>query len=86
MQTQRKDLFFPLQSYSKKTLRKNVTKSARKYKRNLLMPPWASYNTPYIELIQYGRSICKKVYLHANFMLCECKWILFKNQLRKKTY
>ena len=49
-------------------------------------PPWASYNTPYIELIQYGRSICKKVYLHANFMLCECKWILFKNQLRKKTY
>ena len=26
--------FFPLQSYSKKTLRKNVPKSARKYKRN----------------------------------------------------
>ena len=31
--------FFPLQSYSKKTLRKNVPKSARKYKRNVLMPP-----------------------------------------------
>ena len=31
--------FFPLQSYSKKTLRKNVPKSARKYKRNELMPP-----------------------------------------------
>ena len=31
--------FFPLQSYSKKTLRKNVPKSARKYKRNALMPP-----------------------------------------------
>ena len=30
---------FPLQSYSKKTLRKNVPKSARKYKRNVLMPP-----------------------------------------------
>ena len=31
--------FFPLQSYSKKTLRKNVPKSARKYKRSVLMPP-----------------------------------------------
>ena len=31
--------FFPLESYSKKTLRKNVPKSARKYKRNVLMPP-----------------------------------------------
>ena len=29
--------FFPLQSYSKKTLRKNVQKSARKDKRNVLM-------------------------------------------------
>ena len=31
--------FFPLQSYSKKTLRKNVPKSTQKYKRNMLMPP-----------------------------------------------
>ena len=38
IQTQHKDLF-PLQSYSKKTLRKNVPKSARKYKRNVFMPP-----------------------------------------------
>ena len=30
--------FFPLQSYSKKTLTKNVPKSTRKYKRNVLMP------------------------------------------------
>ena len=30
--------FFPLQSYSKKTLRKNVPKSARKHKQNVLMP------------------------------------------------
>ena len=30
---------FSLQSYSKKTLRKNVPKSARKYKRNVLIPP-----------------------------------------------
>ena len=29
--------FFPLPSYSRKTLRKNVPKSARKYKRNVLM-------------------------------------------------
>ena len=28
IQTQHKDLFYPLQSYSKKTLRKNVPKSA----------------------------------------------------------
>ena len=56
--TRHKDLF----SHSKKTLRKNVPKNARKYKRNVLMPPWASYNTPKIELIQYGRRIGKKVY------------------------
>ena len=32
--------FFPLQSYSKKGLRENaLPKSARKYKRNELMPP-----------------------------------------------
>ena len=31
--------FFPLQSYSKKTLRKNVPESARKYKQNVLRPP-----------------------------------------------
>ena len=31
--------FFPLQSYCKKALRKNVQKSALKYKRNVLMPP-----------------------------------------------
>ena len=31
--------FFLLQSYSKKTLRKNVPKSTRKYKRKVLMPP-----------------------------------------------
>ena len=31
--------FFPLQSYSKKNSRKNVPKSARKYKQNVLMPP-----------------------------------------------
>ena len=31
--------FFPLQSYSKKPLRKHVPESARKYKRNVLMPP-----------------------------------------------
>ena len=38
--------FSPLQSYPKKTVRKNVPNSARKYKRNVLMQPWASYNTP----------------------------------------
>ena len=51
--------FLSLQSYSKKTLRKNVPKSARKYKRNVLMPPG---HTIILELIQYGRRIRKKVY------------------------
>ena len=32
-------IFFPLESYSKKTLRKNVPKSGPKYKRNVIMPP-----------------------------------------------
>ena len=40
IQTQHKDLFPKLESYPKKTLRKNVPKSARKYKRNVLMPSW----------------------------------------------
>ena len=31
--------FLPLESYSKNTLWKNIPKSARKYKRNVLMPP-----------------------------------------------
>ena len=30
--------------------------------------PWASYNTPYIELIQYGRYIGKKVYFCFSFV------------------
>ena len=36
---------------------KNVLNSAQKYKQNVLMPPWASHNTPSIELIQYGHGI-----------------------------
>ena len=54
---------FSLQSYSKKTLRKNVPKRARKYKRNVLMPPWHPIillKSNYV--IQYGRRIGKKVY------------------------
>ena len=39
IQTRYKDLFSKLQSYSEKTLRKNVPKSARKYKRSMLMTP-----------------------------------------------
>ena len=31
--------FFPFQSYSKKTERKNVPKSTKKYKRNVFMRP-----------------------------------------------
>ena len=42
-----------------KQRQKNVPKSARKYKRNVLMPP---KHTPWIELIQYGCPIGRKVY------------------------
>ena len=38
--------FLPLQPYSKKTLRKNVPKSARKYERNVLMPPGHPITNP----------------------------------------
>ena len=38
IQTRHKDIFFALQSYCKKILRKNVPKGARKYKRTMLMP------------------------------------------------
>ena len=57
--------FCPLQSYSKKTFRKNFPKSARKYKRNVLMPPGHPIILLKIELIQYGRRIGKKVYYHT---------------------
>ena len=52
-----------LKSYSKKTLRKNVSKSAQKYKRNALMSPGHPIIL-LIELIQYRHRIGKKVYSH----------------------
>ena len=39
--------------------------------------PWASYNTPEIELIQYGRRISKKVYYFGGFkpvIFCQQTW------------
>ena len=39
IQTRQQGSSLSLQSYSKKTLRKNVPKSAQKYKQNVLMPP-----------------------------------------------
>ena len=61
IQTRHKDLFFPLQSYSKKTLRKNVRNVAENTN-EMCSCPRASYNTPLMALIQYGRHISKKVY------------------------
>ena len=31
--------------------------------------PWASYNTPEIELIQYGHRIGKKVYSNGPYLI-----------------
>ena len=46
IQTRHNYLFFPLESYPNKILRKNVPKGARTNKQNVLKAPWASYNTP----------------------------------------
>ena len=48
--------------YSKKTLRKKCPEKRSKTQMKCAHAPWASYNTPYSELIQYGRRIGKKVY------------------------
>ena len=52
---------FPLQSYSKKTLRKKCPVKRSKIQTECAHASRASYNTPQIELIQYGGRICKKV-------------------------
>jgi len=53
-------------------LGKRKEKSARKARvnadasiSNRAHAPWASHNTPYIQLIQYGRRIGKKVHYHG---------------------
>ena len=62
IQTRHNYLFFPLESYSKKILRKKCP-GRRSYKQTRCAhAPWASYNTPYIELIQYDPRIGEKVY------------------------
>ena len=39
-----------------------MSRKALENTNEMCLYPWASYNTPYIELIQYGCSIGKKVY------------------------
>ena len=46
IQTRQKDLFFPLQSYSKKTLRKKCPEKRSKIQTKCAHALWASYNTP----------------------------------------
>ena len=61
IQTRHKDLF----SHYNLILRKLYEKMSRKHSKiqtKCAHAPWASYNTPLIELIQYGRRIGKKVY------------------------
>ena len=56
------------------------------------MPPWASYNTPLIELIQYERRIGKKVYynlqntnsLKVMNRPCNKDWVFFFSALIKE--
>ena len=66
IQTRHNDLFFSLQSFSRKTWRKMGPKSAHRYwasTSDRAHIPWASYNTPKIYLIQYCCRIDKKVFL-----------------------
>ena len=64
--------FFPLQAlYSKKTLRKNALKGARKYKQHVLMPPgrigkkcyWPLQKIPYYTIMLF---VCRPKMLHKH--------------------
>ena len=64
IQTRHNDLFFPLQSFPAK-LKKNWSEKRVNTDASTSDPalaPWASHNTPEIQVIQYGCRIGKKVY------------------------
>ena len=60
IQTRHKDLLSHYNLFLRKL--KECPKKRSKIQTKCAHAPWASYNTPLIELIQYGRRIGKKVY------------------------
>ena len=55
--------FFPITIlFYKENSKKKCPEKRSKIQTKCAHAPWASYNTPQIELIQYGRRIGKKVY------------------------
>ena len=62
-ETRHKDLFPHYNLILRKVFKKCPEKRL-KIQAKCSHTPWASYNTPQIELIQYGRRIGKKCYSH----------------------
>ena len=55
-------IFFPITILFKENFKKKYPENRSKIQTKRAHAPWASHNTPKIELIQYGRRIGKKVY------------------------
>ena len=79
IQTRHKDLFFPLQSYSKKTLRKNVRKGTQKYKRNVFMPPGHPiillFNMAAVSVKRTIRKALRRNLTRGNLLILEMEFI-----------
>ena len=55
-------IFFPITILFWENFTKTCPEKRSKIQTTCAHAPWASYNTPWIQLIQYGRRIGKKVY------------------------
>jgi len=55
-------IFFPITILFYENVTKKCPEKRSKIQTKCAHAPWASYNTPQIELIQYRRCIGKKVY------------------------
>ena len=58
-------IFFPVTILFQENFKKKCPEKHSKIQTKCAHAPWASYNTPQIELIQYDRRISKKVYLFS---------------------
>ena len=74
IQTRLKDLS-PITILFWENFKKKCPEKGSKIKTKCAHTPWASYNTPSIELIQYGRRIGKKVYFFGGGKFPQV-WIL----------
>ena len=58
-------IFFPVTILFQENFKKKCPEMHSIIQTKCAHAPWASYNTPQIELIQYDRRISKKVYLFS---------------------